>query len=189
MLYDLLHAGWTPFYKTRKGFISGINFNANGYRLLTEAEWSWLARVKGDEVLVYPWGSEPHPRIGEKPENLADERARDLIAFTLDNYNDGYVSTAPVGRFQKNHNGLYDMGGNASEWVNDWYSAKGSKQSASIGALIDPLGPDIGEFHVVRGGSWAKGHLPQLRLAYRDYAAKGKHDIGFRVARYAGRTK
>ena len=36
----------------------------------------------------------------------------------------------------------------------------------------------------MRGASWAKGSIPQLRLAYRDYGAKGKHDIGFRIARY-----
>jgi formylglycine-generating enzyme required for sulfatase activity len=83
---------------------------------------------------------------------------------------------------------LYDIDGNAAEWVNDWYSAKGSSEF-SADQLIDPLGPDIGEFHVVRGGSWAKGYLPTLRLAYRDYAAKGKHDIGFRIARYAGLNK
>lgn len=181
--------GLDPFYQTRKGFVSGYNLDANGYRLLTEAEWAWLARNKDGENLMYPWGNSPRPTSARPIENFADEMASELIAFTLDGYNDGYKGPAPVGRFDQNHNGLFDMGGNASEWVNDWYSAKGSKEGASAGVLKDPIGPDIGEFHVVRGASWAKGHLPQLRLAYRDYAAKGKHDIGFRVARYAGLNK
>ena len=181
--------GLDRFYQTRKGFVSGNNVQANGYRLLTEAEWSWLARIEGDGVLIYPWGNSPTPLSAKAVDNFADVNAQELIAFTLDGYDDGYKGTAPVGRFEPNHNGLYDMGGNVSEWVNDWYSAKGSKEVASAGVLNDPMGPKIGEFHVVRGASWAKGHLPQLRLAYRDYAAKGKHDIGFRVARYAGRTK
>ena len=73
--------------------------------------------------------------------------------------------------------------------MHDWYSARGNSELKGNDALVDPMGPEIGEFHVVRGASWAKGYLPQLRLAYRDYAAKGKHDIGFRVARYAGLNK
>ncbi|MFT5572199.1 MAG: sulfatase activating formylglycine-generating enzyme [Cryomorphaceae bacterium] len=181
--------GLDPFYQIIKGFISGNNIEANGYRLLTEAEWAWLARIDGDETLIYPWGNTPRPTSAKPVENLADVNAQELIAFTLADYDDGFKGSAPIGRFTANHNGLYDMGGNASEWVNDWYSAKGSREMKRAGTINDPIGPDIGEFHVVRGASWAKGHLPQLRLAYRDYAAKGKHDIGFRVARYAGRSK
>lgn len=181
--------GLDPFYKTVKGVVSGNNLEANGYRLLTEAEWSWLARKKDGQNLLYPWGNTVKPTSARPVENLADVNAAELIAFTLDGYDDGYKGSAPVGRFDENHNGLFDIGGNASEWVNDWYSAKGSKVGSKTRAVKDPIGPEIGEFHVVRGASWAKGHLPQLRLAYRDYSAKGKHDIGFRIARYAGRTK
>jgi len=178
-----------PFYQTKSGYVSGYNRDANGYRLLTEAEWAWLARNKDDGVLLYPWGNNSNIASGVKVGNFADQKAAELIAFTLRDYNDGYRGPSPVGRFPANHRGLFDVGGNASEWVNDWYSAKGSTELKGSGTLKNPLGPDIGEFHVVRGGSWAKGHLPQLRLAYRDYGAKGKHDVGFRVARYAGLTK
>lgn len=180
--------GLDAFYKTTSGFVSGYNVEANGYRLLTEAEWAWLARNKGNSVLTYPWGTAKQPSAKTKVGNFADVKAADLVAFTLDGYDDGYRGPAPVGRFPKNHRGIYDLEGNASEWVNDWYSAKGSSELGA-GKLRDPLGPDIGEFHVVRGASWAKGYLPQLRLAYRDYGAKGKHDIGFRIARYAGLNK
>lgn len=177
--------GLAPFYQTKAGYVSGYNAQANGYRLLTEAEWAWLARTRNDNQLMYPWGNDKHPgnnRVG----NFADKNAASLVAFTLVNYDDGYSGPAPVGRFPANHNGVFDLGGNVSEWVNDWYSAKGSRELASDGKLVDPLGPEIGEFHVVRGASWAKGHLPQLRLAYRGYGAKGQYDVGFRVARYAG---
>ena len=91
-----------------------------------------------------------------------------------------------MGRFDPNHRGIFDLGGNVSEWIHDWYSAKGLSVLSETNRLVDPLGPEVGEFHVVRGASWAKGHLPQLRLAYRDFGAKGKFDIGFRIARYAG---
>jgi formylglycine-generating enzyme required for sulfatase activity len=180
--------GLDPFYQTTKGYVSGDNIDANGYRLLTEAEWAWLARNTDDGVITYPWGNSKAPPANQRVDNFADQKAADILAFTLDGYNDGYKGPSPVGRFPANHRGLFDMGGNASEWVNDWYSSKGSSE-LSANALVDPVGPDIGEFHVVRGGSWAKGHLPQLRLAYREFAAKGKHDIGFRVARYAGLNK
>lgn len=178
--------GLDPFYKTTSGYISGNIIDANGYRLLTEAEWAWLARNKDGATLTYPWGNSKTP-VG-KVGNFADVKAAPLLAFTLPDYDDGYRGPSPVGRFPANHRGLYDIEGNASEWVNDWYSAKGSSE-LSGDKLRDPIGPAIGEFHVVRGGSWAKGHLPQLRLAYREYGAKGKHDVGFRIARYAGLNK
>ena len=177
--------GFDPFYQTKKGYVSGQNKDANGYRLLTEVEWAWLARNKDGDVLTYPWGNNPSPSLLKPVGNFADKQAAQLITFILPNYDDDYVGTAPVGRYPANHRGLFDLGGNASEWVNDWYDAKGN----SGGDLTDPLGPDVGEFHVVRGASWAKGHLPQLRLAYRDFGAKGKYDIGFRIARYAGLNK
>ncbi len=180
--------GLDPFYQTTKGFVSGMNPDANGYRLLTEAEWSWLARTTYDGQLTYPWGNSKAAPT-KKIENFADEKAGALIAFTLDGYQDGYAGPSPIGRFPPNHRGLYDLTGNAAEWVNDWYSAKGSSELVKSGVVKDPLGPDNGEFRVVRGASWARGYLPQLRLAYRDYAAKGSHDVGFRVARYAGLNK
>jgi len=177
--------GLDAFYQTKKGYVSGQNKDANGYRLLTEVEWAWLARNKDGGVLTYPWGNEPSPSLTKPVGNFADKQAAQLITFILPNYDDDYRGTAPVGRYPANHRGLFDLGGNASEWVNDWYDARAN----SDGDLTDPLGPKVGEFHVVRGASWAKGHLPQLRLAYRDFGAKGKHDVGFRIARYAGLNK
>lgn len=179
--------GLDLFYQTTKGFVSGHNKEANGYRLLSEVEWSWLARNKGDEVLLYPWGKGKSPTT--KVGNYADSKASTILTFILEDYDDGFKGPAPVGRFPENHRGIYDLDGNVSEWMHDWYSSSGNSELKGSAPLLDPLGPNIGEFHVVRGGSWARGYLPQLRLAYRDYAAKGKHDIGFRIARYAGLNK
>jgi formylglycine-generating enzyme required for sulfatase activity len=181
-----LKEGLDPFYTTKSGFIAGINPEANGYRLPTEHEWAWLARNKGGEVLVYPW-EDPAQLGGDPIGNFADVSAVDFIAFTLPEYDDGYKASAPVGKYPANHRGLYDLEGNVAEWVNDWYSA--NSDLAGTSNLVDYLGPDEGEFHVIRGGSWARGHLPQLRLAYRDFGAKGVHDVGFRIARYVGSPK
>ena len=181
-----------PFYQTKSGFVSGNNKNANGYRLLTEVEWAWLARNKDAQLLTYPWGNTASS-INNKTAigNFADQNAEPLVSFTLPEYNDGYSAASPVGKFPANHRGIFDLGGNVSEWVNDWYSAKGNLagKGSDYQVPADPLGPSEGEFHVVRGASWAKGHPPQLRLAYRDFGAKGKYDIGFRIARYVSPPK
>ena len=50
----------------------------------------------------------------------------------------------------------------------------------------DPLGPDSGVYHVIRGSSWAHGTVTELRLSYRDYNNMPRDDVGFRVARYLG---
>ncbi len=178
--------GLEPFYTTKAGFISGNRPSANGYRLPTEHEWAWLARNKNGEVLTFPW-ADANQLSSDPIGNFADKNAADFLAFVLADYDDGYKASSPVGRFPANHRGLYDMAGNVAEWVNDWYSA--NTDLAGSSNLVDSLGPEEGEFHVIRGGSWARGHMPQLRLAYRDFGAKGVHDVGFRVARYVGSPK
>lgn len=178
--------GLSLFYQTKSGYVSGHNPNANGYRLPTEIEWTWLASNGKTKPLIYPWGQSIKPPAGKAVGNFADTKAVDTIAFTLAGYTDGYQASSPVGRFAENHRGLFDIEGNVAEWVNDWYSANSEYATNPPTSLIDHLGPDEGEFHVIRGGSWARGHLPQLRLAYRDFGAKGTHDVGFRIARYVG---
>ena len=176
----------SPFYRTTSGYVSGHVVGANGYRLPTEVEWAWLARNKGGNIIVYPWGNSQVIESSNIVDNFADKQAVEYIAFTLANYDDAYKASSPVGRYPANHNGLYDIGGNVAEWVNDWYGSNSRYLSDEKAAGNDPLGPEEGEFHVIRGASWARGHLPQLRLAYRDFGAKGTHDVGFRVARYVG---
>lgn len=171
-------AGLEPFYQTVSGFVSGVNPESTGYRLLTEAEWTWVAKVTSSQLeRTYPWGNELNPRpVG----NFAGQEIAEELNFTLA-IEDDYPVTAPVGSFSPNDKGLYDVGGNVAEYVHDWYAVEAPSQDV----LVDPLGPDIGEYHVIRGGSWSRGYLPQLRLAYRDYDAVGRNDVGFRIARYA----
>ena len=156
--------GLNAFYKTKEGYVSGYNVSANGYRLLTEVEWAWLARNDDGQPLTYPWGSSSTPTSGKPVENLADMQAVETIAFTLPNYDDGYQASSPIGRFPANGKGLYDIGGNVAEWTNDWYSSNSDYGVNPPTGLTDPLGPEVGEFHVIRGGSWARGHL--LRYAW-----------------------
>ena len=173
--------GLTPFYQTERGFVSGVNPNSTGYRLLTEAEWTWLARATSTGFpQKYIWGDDD--QIPGVVENYADQSVAQLINFTLETVNDSFVTSAPVGSFDPNEKGLYDLSGNVNEWIHDWYEPAPYSSDQTV---VDPLGPEEGEFHVIRGASWARGHLPQLRLAYRDYDSTARNDLGFRVARYA----
>jgi formylglycine-generating enzyme required for sulfatase activity len=173
--------GLEPFYQTTEGFVSGVNQDSVGYRLLTEAEWAWLAKMTPAGVpQKYIWGNDES--FEEPPENFADESISQHINFILEGVNDGFPVAAPVGSFPANTKGIYDLGGNVMEWMHDWYQPVSYDTADPV---VDPLGPEIGEFHVIRGASWGRGYLPQLRLAYRDYDSTGRNDLGFRVARYA----
>ena len=170
----------TPFYNEKDNKISGISRSANGYRLPSEAEWAWAARVKGkNSLLKFPWGEKMPPPT--KSGNYADNSTSGFLGKIIAGYNDGYLASAATGSFAANSKGLFDMGGNVAEWVNDFYDIQ---LGVANKAVIDPLGPDTGKFHVIRGSSWAHGTVTELRLSYRDYNAKARDDVGFRIARY-----
>lgn len=169
------------FYRVQNGRVVGTNLDSSGYRLPTEAEWAWAARVQSDDptsLLKFPWGAElpPPPNHG----NYADLSAATILGRVLTNYNDSFVASAPVASFPQNANGFYDMGGNVAEWVHDYY---GTAIQLGNNIEIDPYGPESGTYHVVRGSSWAHGSVTELRLSYRDYSNERRDDVGFRIAR------
>jgi len=172
--------GLPQFYQLEAGIVSGFNWDAHGYRLPTEAEWAWAARVGSNgNSKVFPWKNDLYPPA-VVIENYADQSASRFLTFTIANYNDKSPVSANTGSFSPNHNGLYNMSGNVAEWVNDYYDVRPSRGEVAI----DPKGPKTGTRHVIRGASWALGSRTELRLSYRDAGADGRLDVGFRIARY-----
>jgi len=151
----------------------------DGYRLPTEAEWVWAIRYQGrSNSTTFPWGPKMPPRRDSG--NYAGKSANALVPSILPGYDDGYASTAPAGTFAANALGIYDGGGNVSEWVQDYYSVPTPGQTEPIS---DPVGPPRGANRVIRGSSWMHAGVMQLRMGYRDFGNRGRPDVGFRIAR------
>ncbi|MBT8103680.1 MAG: SUMF1/EgtB/PvdO family nonheme iron enzyme [Gammaproteobacteria bacterium] len=173
--------GRTPAYREEFGEWVPIYPTPDGYRLPTEAEWVLAIRYAGGKrAFKFPWGDKWPPPEGSG--NLADLSARELVPSILPGYDDGYASSAPVGKFKPNPIGIYDTAGNVAEWVNDFYTVPTPGITQPV---VDPVGPERGTSHVVRGSSWRHSGITELRLSYRDYSTTPRPDIGFRIARYA----
>ena len=146
-----------------------------------EAEWSFAARGKNKKK--YPWSGQfpPQTVVG----NFADESARSQVSSVISGYNDHNAVSSAIGNYKKNNSGFFDMGGNVSEWCQDYYSPSGVSFSNLTKVDINPTGPEKGTHKVVRDSSWKDSSITELRLSYRNYSKKSANDIGFRIARYA----
>ena len=146
------------------------------YRLPTEAEWEYACRA----------GTTTRFHSGNDPETLArvantsDGTAKGTFTWWERGIKakDGYVFTAPAGRFRPNAFGLFDMHGNAAEFCSDWYALSYYANSP----VEDPIGPETGVLRVVRGGGY-RSYPADFRSAVRAaYKPSDRYDfVGFRV--------
>ncbi len=172
--------GRQPYYELTDVQRSGITIvsatvkilGGNGYRLLTEAEWEYVARA--GTTTVFPWG--------------------DALSSTQANFDGNYPyggtakgpnlgRTTAVGSYPANPWGLCDTAGNVWEWVWDWHDVNTYKQYAATTA-VDPTGPRSGDLRVRRGGGWNDPGGEFCRPARRAGNAPVRRYsiLGFRVA-------
>ena len=151
------------------------------YRLLSEAEWEYSARA-GTTTAWY-WGDNEADQC--RYANGADlsARAQGISAAGFVNCDDRYPHTSPVGTFRPNPFGLYDMAGNAGEWVEDCYHDT-YRGAPTDGSAVETCMPKFHYARVMRGGGW--NAIPAwMRSASRDVEVPSlrSETFGFRVAR------
>lgn len=141
------------------------------YRLLTEAEWEYVARA--GTTTPFWWGSSI-----SSSQAYYDGR----IAFNGGPTGEWRQTTMPVDSFQQNPWGLYQVHGNVSEWVEDCWN--GNYGSNYQGAPTDGSAWNPGNCpdHVMRNGGWVTGPGLQ-RAAARSPYSRPANILGFRVAR------
>jgi formylglycine-generating enzyme required for sulfatase activity len=171
--------GLPAFYKIQSGRVTGFDAASTGYRLLTEAEWEWLAKkAKRSVSTMYIWGDSE--RIPKKAGNIAD-KSLSSATFYIRDYSDGFSGKSPVGSFKADRSGLYDLFGNVSEWVHDNYTNTPPSKSQ----FVDYMGATRGVGHIVKGANYSSGRFAEFRGAYKQVSESKGPAIGFRIARYA----
>ena len=150
------------------------------YRLPTDREWSYAvgigpaekwtkdtkaANLHGIIQDAFPWGNRYPPKSEDQAGNYADTTWKEKFPNdpSVENYTDGFSTTAPVMSFKPNELGIYDLGGNVWEWCEDSYNAKQRE---------------------LRGGSWYDSDRSYLLSSWRFGWTQDTRTtvFGFRVA-------
>ena len=153
--YPIANVSWDEV----QVFIKRLNERTgHHYRLPTEAEWEYAARGgNGKETRHKYSGGDDIDKVGWCEHNSGNH-------------------LHPVGTLLPNRLGIYDMSGNVWEYCSDWYG------EYKAGKQVNPKGEKEGNYHVIRGGSWASGQHT-CRISYRqdESILSGRFDIGVRL--------
>ncbi len=133
------------------------------YRLPTDREWSYAVGLGSEEkwtlettpadisknTTAFPWGTEwpPPPGTGNFSDETRQRKAPSKDAF-FTGYDDGFFTTSPVMSFKPNKLGIYDLSGNITEWVEDWWDGRR-------------------KYHAMRGASWTDAKKENLLSSWR----------------------
>ncbi|MDQ6610761.1 MAG: formylglycine-generating enzyme family protein [Bacteroidota bacterium] len=144
-------------------FIRKINsIGDKKFRLPTEAEWEYVARIGGKTEIEKAGGQEEY------------------IKKTAWYFANSGNKTHPVGRKDSNVAGIYDLTGNVSEWCSDWYGVYWYKEEYNH---KNPEGPPLGKEKIIRGGNFKEyvgdRFRPSLRLKKNPVEKSG--EVGFRL--------
>lgn len=174
-------AGSRPPFRAGRADLSpaDVLWEANGYRLPTEAEWEYTCR--GGSGTAYFWGNDLNG-IGAWA-NSAEKSAGTVYTYWAHNtaVTDGHAGSAPVGSFKPNPFGLYDMTGNVWQWCFDYH-----RHEYDAAPVRNPRGEVTGSSRAIRGGSYKNhGMGGDLRSAYRGFAMPDERFeyYGFRICR------
>ncbi len=172
----VIHVSWNDATAYAAWLSEGT---ARTYRLPTEAEFEYVQR-SGSQT-AYWWGDgAPDNVVANLTGDRDKSESRRRWTGGFGRYGDGYWGPAPVMSFVSNPFGVYDMGGNVSEWVEDCWHSTYAQAPADSSAWVNPGCSR----RVIRGASWSSDPA-QARTAARLSAGAASRfsRVGFRVVR------
>lgn len=160
------------------------------FTLPTEAQWEYACRAGtkthfcfGNSISLFPqygnfadksyFNAHPHMKNSTHPLATNEEKT----------FNDGFAETAPVGCFQPNAWGFYDMHGNVSEWCLDYYDSDSTLKGGKDPVRTTPGNDEYGTRRIVRGGSFYEPiAMSSSALRFPASFSTKSFGTGFRVA-------